>query len=132
MLGINAQIKSQSGGGEGVGFAIPVDAVRRSLQELRAEGKVDYGYLGVQTLVLWPQLAESSASTCTRRAGPEDRGGSPAEDAKLRAGDDDIEFQGQRIRTGGDVIVAVNGQPLTPREDLAERSAQRTPATRWS
>ncbi len=38
VIGINAQIKSQSGGGEGVGFAIPVDAVRRSLRELRAEG----------------------------------------------------------------------------------------------
>ena len=38
VIGINAQIKSQSGGGEGVGFAIPVDAVRRSLRELRAQG----------------------------------------------------------------------------------------------
>ena len=37
VLGINAQIKSQSGGGEGVGFAIPVDAVSRSLRELRAQ-----------------------------------------------------------------------------------------------
>ncbi len=38
VLGINAQIKTDSGGGEGVGFAVPVDAVRRSLDELRAEG----------------------------------------------------------------------------------------------
>ena len=58
MIGINAQIKSQSGGGEGVGFAIPVDTVSRSLRELRDAGKVDYGYLGVSTLILWPQLAE--------------------------------------------------------------------------
>ena len=46
VLGINSQIKSTSGGGEGVGFAIPVDTVRRSLRELRENGKVDYGYLG--------------------------------------------------------------------------------------
>src|SRR5919107_3832773 len=58
VIGINAQIKSQSGGGEGVGFAIPVDAVRRSLRELRESGRVDYGYLGVSTLSVWPQLAE--------------------------------------------------------------------------
>ena len=38
VIGINAQIKSQSGGGEGVGFAIPVDTVRRSLRELRDDG----------------------------------------------------------------------------------------------
>ena len=58
VIGINAQIKSESGGGEGVGFAIPVDAVRRSLDELRARGRVSYGYLGVSSLVLWPQAAE--------------------------------------------------------------------------
>ena len=58
VIGINAQIKSQSGGGEGVGFAIPVDAVRRSLRELRDKGRVDYGYLGVETLTIWPQLAD--------------------------------------------------------------------------
>ena len=38
VIGINAQIRSQSGGGEGVGFAIPVDTVRRSLRELRDQG----------------------------------------------------------------------------------------------
>ena len=47
MLGINSQIKSASGGGEGVGFAVPVDTVRRSLRELRRDGSVSYGYLGV-------------------------------------------------------------------------------------
>jgi S1-C subfamily serine protease len=121
VLGINAQIKSQSGGGEGVGFAIPVDAVRRALRELRDRGRVDYGYLGVSTLVLWPQLAE--------RLGLEVAGGaliqeiepdSPAEDVDLRAGDDEIEFQATPVRSGGDVIVAVNGRRLTRRDDLAD------------
>ena len=58
MLGINSQIKSTSGGGEGVGFAVPVDTVRRSLRELREDGKVDYGYLGVTSQPLYPQLAK--------------------------------------------------------------------------
>ena len=39
VLGINSQIKSASGGGEGVGFAVPVDTVRRSLRELREDGR---------------------------------------------------------------------------------------------
>ena len=58
VLGINSQIKSTSGGGEGVGFAIPVDTVRRSLRELREKCRVDYGYLGVESVTLWPQAAE--------------------------------------------------------------------------
>ena len=122
VIGINAQIRSRSGGGEGVGFAIPVDAVRRSVRELRDKGRVDYGYLGVSTLVLWPQLAERldldvRGGALVQEVEP----GSPAEDAGIEAGDDEITFQGQPdIATGGDVIVAVGGRRLTRREDLAD------------
>jgi S1-C subfamily serine protease len=121
VLGINAQIKSQSGGGEGVGFAIPVDAVGRSLHELRSNGKVHYGYLGVQTLSLWPQLAQRLHLDVPNGAliqGIEPD--SPAETAKLRSGDDEIGFQATRVRTGGDVIVAVNGHRLSRTDDLAD------------
>ena len=91
VLGINAQIKSQSGGGEGVGFAIPVDAVRRSLRELRADGRVGYGYLGVTTLVLWPQLAERlDLDVAGGALIQEVEADSPAEDAGLREGGSEI------------------------------------------
>jgi 2-alkenal reductase len=122
VIGINAQIKSQSGGGEGVGFAIPVDAVRRSLRELRKEGQVDYGYLGVRTLILWPQLAErlglaAAGGAIVQEVEPD----SPAEDTGLDAGDETIEFQGQPdIPSEGDVIVAVDGERLTRKQDLAD------------
>jgi S1-C subfamily serine protease len=121
VIGINAQIKTDSGGGEGVGFAIPVDAVRRSLRQLRVHGRVSYGYLGVSTLVLWPQAAQRLGLDVRDGAiveGVED--GSPAEEAGLRAGRGEIDFQGARIPTGADVIVAVDGRRLTRREDLAE------------
>ncbi len=122
VIGINAQIKSQSGGGEGVGFAVPVDAVRRSLHELRENGRVDYGYLGVETLTLWPQLAERIDLNVKTGALVQDVvDGSPAEDAGLDAGNEDISFQGQDgITVGGDLIVAVNGKRLTREHDLAD------------
>ena len=122
VIGINAQIRSRSGGGEGVGFAIPVDAVRRSVRELRDRGRVDYGYLGVSTLLLWPQLAERLDLDVPGGALVQEvEGGSPAEKAGIQAGEDVITFQGQPdIATGGDVIVAVAGQRLTRREDLAD------------
>jgi S1-C subfamily serine protease len=122
VIGINAQIKSQSGGGEGVGFAIPVDAVRRSLRELREKGRVDYGYLGVESLTVWPQLAErldlgADTGALVQRV-VED---SPAEDAGIEAGGDEISFQGQSdIATGGDLIVGVNGEKFTREHDLAD------------
>ena len=49
VIGINPQIQTTSGGGEGVGFAVPVDIVRRSLDQLREDGKADYAYLGVSS-----------------------------------------------------------------------------------
>jgi S1-C subfamily serine protease len=128
VIGINAQIKSTSGGGEGVGFAIPVDAVRRSLRELREKGRVDYGYLGVSTLVLWPQLAERLDLPVRDGALVQDvEPGSPAEDAGLEAGDRQITFQGQPdIGLGGDVIVAVDGRRLTRQDDLADLISARS------
>jgi len=122
VLGINAQIKSQSGGGEGVGFAIPVDTVRRSLRELRDKGRVDYGYLGVETLTIWPQLAERLGLDVKTGALVQDVvDGSPAEQAGLRAGGDKISFQGQtNIVVGGDLIVGVDDTSLTREHDLAD------------
>jgi S1-C subfamily serine protease len=122
VLGISAQIKSQSGGGEGVGFAIPVDAVRRSLRELRQKGRVGYGYLGVESISIWPQLAERldlnvDTGALVQRV-VED---SPADKAGLEAGDDQITFQGQDdITVGGDLIVGVNGEEFTREHDLAD------------
>jgi S1-C subfamily serine protease len=121
VIGINAQIRSRSGGGEGVGFAVPVDAVRRSLRELRRRGRVDYGYLGVSSQVLYPQLAErldldAGAGALVQEVEKD----SPAEDAGIEAGDDEITFQGRPVPTGGDVIVAVDGKRLTLHQDLAD------------
>jgi S1-C subfamily serine protease len=122
VIGINAQIRSQSGGGEGVGFAVPVDTVRRSLRALRDHGRVDYGYLGVETLTIWPQLAERLGLGASTGALVQDVvGGSPAERAGLKEGGDTITFQGQSdIATGGDLIVGVNGRQLTREHDLAD------------
>jgi S1-C subfamily serine protease len=121
VIGINAQIKSESGGGEGVGFAIPVDTVERSLRELRNDGRVEYGYLGVRALPLWPQLAERldldvRAGALLDEVEPD----SPAEDAGLRGRESQIEFQASMVPTGGDVIVSVNERRLTRSEDLAD------------
>lgn len=122
VLGINSQIKSTSGGGVGVGFAVPVDTVRRSLRELRKDGKVDYGYLGVTSQPLYPQLARRlDLPTSTGALIVQVQNGSPADDAGLETGGRKIEFQGQPdIPANGDVILAVDGKKLTRESDLAD------------
>ena len=87
VLGINSQIKSASGGGEGVGFAMPVDTVRRSLRELRRDGSVSYGYLGVTSQPLYPQLARRLKLPVNAGALVVDvEDDSPADDAGLSKG----------------------------------------------
>ena len=49
VIGINAQIRTDSGAAEGVGFAIPINAAQRSMRQLAAVGHVVYAYLGVTT-----------------------------------------------------------------------------------
>ena len=129
VLGINSQIKSSSGGGEGVGFAVPVDTVRRSLGQLRENGKVEYGFLGVSASPLYPQLARRLGLSVERGAvvASVERG-SPAARAGLSPGKGKIEFQGQEdVPRGGDVIVAVDGKPVTQTRDLPELIGNRGP-----
>ena len=119
VLGINSQINSSSGDNSGVGFAIPIDSVKRSLDELRSKGRVDYAYLGVSSSSLYPQLAE-------RLGLPVDHGAiiaevvedGPAEDAGLRAGDDEIRFQGDSVPRDSDIITAVEGTEVRLDADL--------------
>ena len=120
VIGINSQIESTGGGGEGVGFAVPADAVRRSLGELRAKGHVDYAYLGVTTQELYPQLAQRLGFPVQHGAlvAKVDSGG-PAAKAGIQAGEAKVTFQGQKgIAQGGDAIVAVDGQPIKQSSDL--------------
>jgi S1-C subfamily serine protease len=86
---------------------------------------VDYGYLGVETLTIWPQLAERlEIDAETGALVQQIVADSPAEDAGLEAGDDEITFQGQQeIAAGGDLIVAVDGRELTREHDLADEIA---------
>jgi len=130
VIGINQQIETNSGSNSGVGFAIPVSAVRYSLEQLREGGEVEYAYLGVSTQALWPQLADELGIDADAGAViSEVVDGGPADKAGLQGSDDQITFQGSQVDTGGDVILSVDGQRLVEESDLAELVSQRRPGT---
>jgi S1-C subfamily serine protease len=119
VVGINQQIRTQSGGNEGVGFALPIDLAERSVEQLREDGTVSYAYAGVTTQPLYPQLAEElGLEVETGAIVSEVVEGGPADDAGLRGGDDQLRFQGIGVDTGGDVITAVDGEPIDSNSDL--------------
>ncbi len=128
VIGINEQIASSSGSNTGVGFAIPVTSVRYSLDQLRANGKVDYAYLGVTSESLYPQLADHLGLDSDSGALITDVvNGSPADDAGLHGATGETTFQLQRVKTGGDVVVAVDGKPVLENNDLSTLIATHRP-----
>jgi 2-alkenal reductase len=122
VLGINAQIQSDSGTGNdiGIGFAIPIDAAKRSVAQLIAKGRVDYAYVGITTKNMTPSLARALGYHVDRGAlivGVS--GGSPADKAGLRGGTKDVNVLGiDGLATGGDVIVAIDGTPVRSADDV--------------
>jgi len=128
VIGINEQIASSSGSNSGVGFAIPVTSVRYSLSQLKSDGKVDYAYLGVTSESLYPQLAEHLGLPTRGGAMITDVvSGSPADHAGLKGASGETTFQLQHIKTGGDVVIAVDGKPVVTNNDLSELVAQHKP-----
>src|SRR5262249_28523121 len=128
VIGINAQIRSDTGGAEGVGFAIPINAAKRSMAQLVATGRVVYAYLGVTTEDLTPTLARHLGYAVSRGAMVgQVRDGSPAKRAGLHGGSDDETFNGQDVTTGGDVIVALDGRPVRSADEVVREVSSRVP-----
>ena len=119
VIGINAQIRSGTGNNTGVGFAVPINSARRSMEQLIATGSVSYAFVGVTTEDLTPALAKHFGY-------PVDHGAviasvqpdSPAADAGLRGGNRNESYLGVDFKAGGDVIVALAGHPVRSSEDV--------------
>lgn len=120
VIGINAQIRSDTGNAEGVGFAIPINAARRSMTQLISTGRVAYAYVGVTTQDVTPSLARRYALGARRGAliqSVVEHG--PAEQAGLNGATSRQVFNGVPVYLGGDLIVAFAGQPVERAADVA-------------
>jgi putative serine protease PepD len=127
VIGVTAQIESDSGGNEGVGFAIPSDSVRQVASGLVSNGKVSHAYLGVAI-----QSGTSGVSIGSVRTG------TPAASAGLRAGDVVTAFDGTSVKTANalEALIAAK-QPgdhvtLTVQRNGSTRSVGVTLGTRPS
>ncbi|ELZ10781.1 peptidase S1 and S6 chymotrypsin/Hap [Halovivax asiaticus JCM 14624] len=113
VLGVN-----RAGGGENIGFAISAALVDRIVPELIETGEYAYPYLGVRALPLSQPIVEANDLSVTEGvyvAGV--LGATPASDA-LQGADQSVQVDGATVPVGGDVIVAVDGQSVSTRDDL--------------
>jgi S1-C subfamily serine protease len=120
VVGINQQIETDSGSNSGVGFAVPVSAIKRSIAQLEQKGEAEYAYIGVTTQSLYPQLARKlGLDTDYGGLLAEVVPGGPADKAGLRGGGGTVRFQAGTYETGGDVILSIDGHKVVNPDDLA-------------
>jgi S1-C subfamily serine protease len=121
VIGINSMILT--GGAEqsaGIGFAIPINTAKAVLDDLVHLGYARYPTLGVRTLPIGPDLADQMGL-------PADSGllimqvvqGSAAERAGLHGGNERAYLGNTPIAIGGDLIVAIDGDPVTDQQELS-------------
>jgi putative serine protease PepD len=128
VIGVNAQIETESGGNVGIGFAIPIDTVKDVASQLIKEGKVEHAYLGVELATITSDLASNFRV-------PVDKGvliqhvrdGSPAADAGLKGGTTQVVLAGQTYWLGGDVITKADGQAVETSDQLASVVTSKQP-----
>ncbi len=107
VVGVNAQIESESGGNDGVGFAIPSSTVRSIVTQILEDGSVQHAYLGVSVTAAADGTAGAQLA--------EVRSGTPAAEAGLQA---------------GDVLTAVDGDAVSSAAALQSAIDARKPGDR--
>jgi S1-C subfamily serine protease len=124
VIGVNSQIISPSRASAGIGFAVPVNTVKRVVPQLIAQGHYAHPWLGVESRGRTPARAPAF-----RDAGmdvPVDKGllmievvpGGPADRAGIRGGDRIVQLGNVRLPLGGDIITAINGEAVDDLQEL--------------
>ncbi|MDQ2983574.1 MAG: trypsin-like peptidase domain-containing protein [Actinomycetota bacterium] len=126
VIGVNAQIESDSGGNDGVGFAIPSNTIGSIASQLIGSGKAEHSYLGV-SLESIPASAADRLGVPAGAQVTEVKSGTPAKRAGLHGASGSKTVDGQRYATGGDVITAVDGKSVASADELRAAIAAKSP-----
>ncbi len=124
VIGVNSAIRTDgtNRANSGVGFAVPVNTVKRVVQQLREKGQVSYPYLGVSVDSNHFTTGELAAALNL----PVKQGvlialvvdGGPAERAGLKGGDRQVTVRGIPVRAGGDIIIAIDGDAVNSFDEM--------------
>jgi S1-C subfamily serine protease len=130
VIGVNAQIASESGGFEGVGFAVPIDTVKGVVGQLITSGEVVHGYIGVQMFTVGidelaaytglskDELADEYGLPANGAIVSEVTSGGPAARAGVEGGEEE-DIEGMPVPIG-DVITAIGADPVSSPDDVIE------------
>ncbi len=131
LIGINTAIYSRSGESAGIGFAVPVNMLRRIVPDLVSFGYVRRPWFGVQGRALTPRLA--SALNLPVQEGlliERVEEGSSSDQAGLRGGRRRVLLGNFFLIIGGDILVSLDGRPVGSHDDLVRLLADKRPGDR--
>jgi S1-C subfamily serine protease len=133
VIGVNSQIATggsgSSGGNVGIGFAVPVNTVKRIIPQLEKNGKVEYAYLGVSTGTLPTAAAdrlklgtdEGAVVACVVKGGPAEKAGLTA------GGQDTATIDGAQFNLDADVITEIGGEDVKSSTDVQQAVLKKQP-----
>jgi serine protease Do len=128
VIGVTAAIESAVQSSAGIGFVIPSQIVQKVVPALIETGHYDQPWIGISGISLVPDLATVMGLPADQRGAlvVDVTADSPADKAGLRGSDRQAEIEGQQVRVGGDVIVAVDDEPVKKFDDLITYLARST------
>jgi S1-C subfamily serine protease len=128
VIGVNSQIESETGGNVGIGFAVPVNTVREVVAQIKKTGKVEHAWLGIEMQEITEELADTinlPVQEGVMVVGVVE--GSPADDAGLEGGNEQVIVGGRSYVFGGDIITHADGQAVTSHDDLRTMIMEKDP-----
>src|SRR5262245_15952420 len=128
VIGINSQIESQSGGNEGVGFAVPIKTAEDVVSQLENGGEVHRAYLGITGGDITPEIAHALNLPVQQGVLIEQvLNGGPADDAGIKGSTGQATIAGQTFPVGGDIITKVDGKPVSGMNDVVNAVNNKQP-----
>ncbi len=128
IIGINTAIFSPSGGSVGIGFAVPIDTIKRIINDLIKYGRPRHPWLGVEFMQLTEHLARQiGLKTISGALVQNVYSGGPAHKAGIRGGFRRYYYGNTIIALGGDLIIGFDGKEVKNAEQLGDLISQHQP-----
>jgi S1-C subfamily serine protease len=118
VVGINSQIATGAGGGSvGIGFAVPINTVKKISTQLKDRGKVDHAFLGVTGVSITKSMS-SNLNLPTDQGVLVQQTTGPAKKAGVKGGDTQVSIGGADVVLGGDVLSKIDGKTVKSMDDV--------------
>jgi S1-C subfamily serine protease len=120
VIGVPSAIESSTGASAGIGFAIPAEIVEKVVPSLISDGKYEHPYLGISGNDMTPDIAKAmdlpsdTRGALVQQVSPD----GPSEKAGLQPSTTTVTINGTEGTVGGDVIIAIDGQPIKAMSDI--------------